>query len=76
MCFEFIIALVLVCTGGLAEEITERVLYSAFITFGEIVEVQIPRDPATRTVESSLSARSSCQLVAQVSSRLCPLCAQ
>ena len=28
---------------------TERVLYSAFITFGEIVEVQIPRDPSSRT---------------------------
>jgi len=31
-------------TGGLAEEVNEKVVKSAFIPFGEISEVQIPID--------------------------------
>lgn len=32
------------CSGGLAEEVDEKVLHAAFIPFGEIVDVQIPLD--------------------------------
>jgi predicted thioesterase len=31
-------------TGGLAEEVNERILHAAFLPFGEIVEIQIPVD--------------------------------
>lgn len=31
-------------SGGLAEEVDEKVLHAAFIPFGEIVDVQIPLD--------------------------------
>eukprot|EP00457_Paulinella_chromatophora_P009822 gb/GEZN01009898.1/.p1 GENE.gb/GEZN01009898.1/~~gb/GEZN01009898.1/.p1 ORF type:complete len:194 (-),score=41.19 gb/GEZN01009898.1/:684-1265(-) len=31
--------------GGLSEEVTEETLHGAFIPFGEIVQVAIPRDP-------------------------------
>jgi peptidyl-prolyl isomerase E (cyclophilin E) len=34
--------------GGLAEEVNEKILHSAFITFGEIVDLVVPLDPATR----------------------------
>jgi peptidyl-prolyl isomerase E (cyclophilin E) len=30
--------------GGLEENVTEEVLYAAFIPFGDIKEVQIPKD--------------------------------
>ena len=33
--------------GGLDEKITTEVLYSAFIPFGEVRNVQIPVDPKT-----------------------------
>lgn len=33
--------------GGLADEVTEEVLRSAFIPFGDIVDVQIPLDYET-----------------------------
>lgn len=37
--------LILSCfSGGLAEEVDEKVLHAAFIPFGEIVDVQIPLD--------------------------------
>ncbi|KAH8553248.1 peptidyl-prolyl cis-trans isomerase E [Umbelopsis sp. PMI_123] len=34
--------------GGLDQEVTEQLLYSAFIPFGDIISVQIPPDPASR----------------------------
>lgn len=38
-------SLILLCfSGGLAEEVDEKVLHAAFIPFGEIVDVQIPLD--------------------------------
>jgi peptidyl-prolyl isomerase E (cyclophilin E) len=35
----------LLYVGGINHEMTTDVLYSAFIPFGDIVEVQIPPDP-------------------------------
>ncbi|GAB5593405.1 Peptidyl-prolyl cis-trans isomerase cyp10 [Umbelopsis nana] len=37
-----------VFVGGLDQEVTEQLLYSAFIPFGDIISVQIPPDPASR----------------------------
>jgi peptidyl-prolyl isomerase E (cyclophilin E) len=34
--------------GGLAEEVNEKLLHAAFITFGEIVDLVVPIDPATQ----------------------------
>ena len=33
--------------GGLDENVNERILSAAFITFGEIKEIQMPVDPGT-----------------------------
>ena len=41
--------------GGIDDQINEAVLRAAFIPFGDILDVQIPRDPAT-------SRRSRCQI--------------
>jgi hypothetical protein len=38
----------------LAEEVNEKLLHAAFITFGEIVDLVVPIDPATRTLLSFL----------------------
>ena len=37
-----------VFVGGLDEDVTEVILMKAFITFGEILSVQIPVDPETK----------------------------
>ncbi|KAG2186504.1 hypothetical protein INT44_002726 [Umbelopsis vinacea] len=37
-----------VFVGGLDQEVTEQLLYSAFIPFGNIISVQIPPDAASR----------------------------
>lgn len=34
----------LLCLGGLDEEVTVEILHAAFIPFGDIVEVNIPKD--------------------------------
>lgn len=34
-------------TGGLAEEVDEKVLHAAFIPFGDLVDIQIPLDYET-----------------------------
>lgn len=34
-------------SGGLADEVTEDVLRSAFVPFGEVVDIQIPLDYET-----------------------------
>jgi len=34
-------------TGGLAEEVTEKHIHSAFIPFGDIVDVNLPLDYET-----------------------------
>ena len=34
--------------GGLDETITEQLLHAAFVPFGDILQVQIPEDPAKR----------------------------
>ena len=33
--------------GGLDEQVTEEIVRAAFIPFGEIVDVQLPKDPGT-----------------------------
>ena len=33
--------------GGLAEEVTEKVLHAAFIPFGDLLDIQIPLDYET-----------------------------
>lgn len=37
-------------SGGLAEEVDEKVLHAAFIPFGDIIDIQIPLDYETGTV--------------------------
>ena len=40
--------LTLLClTGGLAEEVDEKVMHAAFIPFGDITDIQIPLDYET-----------------------------
>ena len=34
-------------TGGLAEEVTEKILHSAFLPFGDLIDIQIPLDYET-----------------------------
>lgn len=34
-------------TGGLAEEVDEKVLHAAFIPFGDLIDIQIPLDYET-----------------------------
>ena len=40
-------------SGGLAEEVDEKILHAAFIPFGEVIDVQIPLDYATRILSIS-----------------------
>lgn len=42
-------------TGGLAEEVDEKVLHAAFIPFGDLVDIQIPLDYETGETLSSVS---------------------
>lgn len=35
--------------GGLDKQVTEQVLYAAFVPFGPLKSVQVPMDYATRT---------------------------
>lgn len=37
-----------VCAGGLAEEVDEKVLHAAFVPFGDIKDVKTPLDQATQ----------------------------
>lgn len=37
----------LILTGGLAEEVDEKVLHAAFIPFGDLIDIQIPLDYET-----------------------------
>lgn len=39
-------------SGGLAEEVDEKVLHAAFIPFGDITDIQIPLDYETGKVGS------------------------
>ena len=34
--------------GGLADEVDEKLLYAAFILFGEIIDISIPLDYSTQ----------------------------
>lgn len=36
--------------GGLDKQVTEQVLYSAFVPFGPLKSVQVPMDYSTRTL--------------------------
>lgn len=36
-----------VLTGGLTEEVDEKVLHAAFIPFGDVTDIQIPIDYET-----------------------------
>lgn len=38
----------MVYCGGLAEEVDEKILQSAFVTFGDIIDINIPLDYATQ----------------------------
>lgn len=39
-------------TGGLAEEVDEKVLHAAFIPFGDLIDIQIPLDYETGETSS------------------------
>lgn len=39
-------------SGGLAEEVDEKVLHAAFIPFGDIIDIQIPLDYETGKISS------------------------
>lgn len=39
-------------SGGLAEEVDEKVLHAAFIPFGDIIDIQIPLDYETGKMSS------------------------
>lgn len=39
-------------SGGLAEEVDEKVLHAAFIPFGDITDIQIPLDYETGKIRS------------------------
>lgn len=49
-------------SGGLAEEVDEKVLHAAFIPFGDIIDIQIPLDYETGAVLSLLCVFDSLQL--------------
>ena len=36
--------------GGLDDMVTEELLQAAFVRFGDIVSIQLPKDPASRTL--------------------------
>lgn len=38
--------------GGLHQNVDSQALYSAFLPFGEILDVQLPTDPAKRELEA------------------------
>lgn len=38
--------------GGLSEEVDEKILRAAFIPFGDILDVQVPLDYATRNLKT------------------------
>lgn len=40
-------------SGGLAEEVDEKVLHAAFIPFGDITDIQIPLDYETGNKHTS-----------------------
>lgn len=42
-------------SGGLAEEVDEKVLHAAFIPFGDIIDIQIPLDYETGKIRTVLS---------------------
>ena len=46
-----------VCVGGLAEEVNEKLLHSAFIVFGDITDVSIPLD-----TQSGNTTATSCSI--------------
>lgn len=37
------------CTGGIAEEVDDKVLHAAFLPFGDIIDIQVPLDYETGT---------------------------
>lgn len=41
-------------SGGLAEEVDEKVLHAAFIPFGDITDIQIPLDYETGNIRRLL----------------------
>ena len=47
--FKFFFPFVFI-TGGCAEEVDDKILHSAFIPFGEIVDIQMPLDYETGNV--------------------------
>ena len=50
-------------SGGLAEEVDEKVLHAAFLPFGDIIDVQVPLDYETglfRGLLYSIINGSSC----------------
>lgn len=45
-------------SGGLAEEVDEKVLHAAFIPFGDITDIQIPLDYETGNKQTSIKKHS------------------
>lgn len=45
--FNHTVTIFLKIPGGLAEEVTEKILHAAFIPFGDIMDIQIPLDYET-----------------------------
>jgi peptidyl-prolyl isomerase E (cyclophilin E) len=50
--------------GGLAEEVTEEILRSVFIAFGDVKDVQIPQDFGTSAFWCAFAARAASALSA------------
>lgn len=48
--------------GGLAEEVTEEILRSVFIAFGDVKDVQIPQDFGTSAFWCAFAARAASAL--------------
>lgn len=44
-------------SGGLAEEVDEKVLHAAFIPFGDVTDIQIPLDYETGKIRSCVSRK-------------------
>lgn len=60
-------------SGGLAEEVDEKVLHAAFIPFGDVTDIQIPLDYETGKVRSSaikFDARFLCNAEGKIDNKL------
>lgn len=49
---------ILSLSGGLADEVDEKILNAAFLPFGDIIDVQMPRDYAAGKERDSLKTKN------------------